>query len=492
MIKIGLAQRLLALICGGVCSLSFAPFGHWPLALLCIALLFHAVYSATTTMEKFLRGFLFGVGKFSVGTHWVLDSLINHADANPITGVLLFTLMICLLSLLFSLACCFAFELKSKLAATALFAGVVCLYEVLMSFPIGFSFPLLHTGYAFVATPIAAYAPIGGVWLVGYGAVFSAVALYFVFRRSYLPFILSVAMWMVAVPMKDLLWTSREGDVTVALVQADIESSLSTWVSDPNSYWQAYRRLTNQGRTADLVLWPESALPANRHSVQPLIEQLVGELDGSLVLGTFEHKASGLGRETFNVAIIAGKHDAVYQKQQLVPFGEYTPDLWLMHSVFEHVDFPMSHMTEGSESDALLRAGDLVFKVAICYEIAYPELVRRELGTADFIVSLNADAWFGNSLGPWQQLQVARMRARESGKYLLRVSNVGPTAVVRSDGSIQRALPVHEAGVLSDRVEAMAGSTPFVRYGLLPIVTVLLLSFTAPLIGLVRSSTDGQ
>ena len=484
--------RLLALVSGAVSTLSYAPMEVWPLGLVCIATLFHTIFSADTFAEKLLRGFLFGVGKFSIGSHWILESLINHADANIYVSIVLFSLLVCLLSLLFSLVCAAVLDLKSKMASCALFAAAICLYEVLMSFPIGFSFPLLHTGYAFVSTPLAAYAPIGGVWIVGYGAIFSSVALYFAARRSFLPGAIAVAAWIVGIPLADLSWTEQSGDATVALVQANLKSDAETRTVVQSEHWEEYERLTRQVTSADLVLWPESALPANWQSAGPQISELADKLQGSLILGAFEHRSTGLHRETFNVAIVAGDASKIYRKQQLVPFGEYTPDLWFLNTLISQVDFPMAHMSAGAPSDALQEAGELVLKIAICYEIAYPQLVTRKLESSDLIVSLNADGWFGKTVGPWQQLQVARMRARESGKYLLRVSNVGPTAIIRNDGSILRSLPTHEEGVLDDRVYVLKGSTPFVRFGLLPIALLMLVSFATPLIGLLPMSRRAQ
>lgn len=485
-------NRLLVLTSGAVSCVSYAPFGLWPLALVCIVALFHSVFSANTSPEKLLRGFLFGVGKFSVGSHWILDSLISHADANIYVSVVLFSLLVFLLSLLFCFVCTAALKLQSKLVSCALFGAAVCLYEILMSFPIAFSFPLLHTGYAFVSSPLAAYAPIGGVWLVGYSAIFSSVALYFAFRKSFLPGAIAIAIWIIGVPLSSVSWTERSGEVSVALVQANLKSDPVAGLAEQTGHWRIYERLTRQVRWADLVFWPESALPANWHSVQPQLSELADKLRASLILGTFEHRSIGLRRETFNVAMVAGDASKIYRKQQLVPFGEYTPDWWLVRTLISQVDFPIAHMSAGSRSDALLKAGGLNLKVAICYEVAYPHLVGRNSESSDLIVSLNADAWFGETIGPWQQLQVARMRAQESGRSLLRVSNVGPTAIISSDGSILRSLPAHEEGVLDDRVDVLTGSTPFVRYGLLPIGLLLLVSFATPLLGLVLASRSPQ
>ena len=474
-------MRLASLLCGVLCSLSFAPFGFWPLALVSFALLFHALYVATSTLEKLFRGWLFGFGKFAFGTVWLLDALIHHAGFNRLTAVLLFSVLIIALSTVFCLACGFALQMRSKTASSLLLAAAICTYEVLISFPIWFSFPLLHTGYAFVDTPIAAYAPVGGVWLVGYAALFSAAAICFAFHKAYAPIVIAICLWLASLLLGSLNWTQDAGELSVALVQANTSPNEQLEPNEVRAVWVQHQNLTVTNSSADLIVWPESAIPTTLSAVETEAEEVAQELQGSLLFGTFERQGSGSIGRTFNVAVHIGTQVETYRKQRLVPFGEYTPNLWLLTPLMELIDYPTAHVSPGPRSDGLLYTKHATTKVSICYEIAYPQLVNRNIAESDLIVALNADAWFGKSIGPWQQLQVARMRARETGKSLLRASNVGPTAILAPNGSVRSLLPTHTSDVLRDNVLIRKGATMFSTLGLLPIGAVLLFSFVTTL-----------
>ena len=112
--------------------------------------------------------------------------------------------------------------------------------------------------------------------------------------------------------------------------------------------------------------------------------------------------------------------------------------------------------------------------MSICYEVVYPELVRKSVEQPDLLVTISNDTWFGASIGPWQHLQMARMRALENGRYMLRATNNGVTAVINEQGHIVASLPQFEQAVLRAQVPILAGMTPFARYGQLAVLLLVL------------------
>ena len=454
-------------------------------------MLVHAIYAGRTILEKLLRGWLFAFGKFTLGSVWLLDALIDHAGTSRMTAVFLFLLLIVVLSVLFCLACGFALKLRSKVATCLLLSAAMCTHEILISLPIWFSFPFLHIGYAFIDTPLASYAPIGGVWLVGYIALFSAAAIYFAFHKAFTPLLIAVCLWIASWPIGVMDWTQDRNELTVALVQANTSHSGLLDSQEILDVWDRHETLTESDTGADLYVWPETAIPSTISAFESRLDELARRLHGSLLLGIFERQGSGSLGRTFNSAVHVGGTTAIYRKQQLVPFGEYTPELWILTPLMQSIDYPTAHVSPGAASNGLLQTKNANAKVAICYEIAYPQLVNRAIGEADLIVSLTADAWFGESIGPQQQLQVARMRARETGKFLLRVSNVGPSAILGPDGSVLGILPTNSADTLRGTVHTRAGATMFSTLGLLPIGVILLFSFLTSL-ALLRSTQESS
>ncbi|MEY3016969.1 MAG: hypothetical protein RL336_104, partial [Pseudomonadota bacterium] len=119
----------------------------------------------------------------------------------------------------------------------------------------------------------------------------------------------------------------------------------------------------------------------------------------------------------------------------------------------------------GQPNQPLLRAGDYLLAPFICYEIAYSDLVRTQLRDANFIVTVSNDAWFGRSWAPWQHQQIARVRAMETGRFVLRATNNGISAVIADNGDIVASTAQFERTILQSEAWPMTGETPFIRWG---------------------------
>jgi apolipoprotein N-acyltransferase len=163
----------------------------------------------------------------------------------------------------------------------------------------------------------------------------------------------------------------------------------------------------------------------------------------------------------------------VYTKRRLVPFGEYVPLEGLLRGLIGFFDLPMSHTEPGAPVQPLLRVGEAKIAMAICYEVVYPDLVREQARDANLLATVSNDTWFGASIGPLQHLQMARMRALELGRFMLRATNNGVTAVIDARGRVVAQLPQFAPGVLRGQVWLMAGDTPYARFGDVPVLALL-------------------
>ena len=140
----------------------------------------------------------------------------------------------------------------------------------------------------------------------------------------------------------------------------------------------------------------------------------------------------------------------------------------------------MSHAIAGSRHQELLVASGMRITTAICYEIVYPQLVAQDSVDGNVIVTISNDSWFGYSIGPHQHLQMARMRALETGRYVLRGTNNGITAIINPAGEIVSSLPQFTRGVLTGSFYAMHGSTIFVQYSNKIVLGLLSISLVLP------------
>jgi apolipoprotein N-acyltransferase len=265
-------------------------------------------------------------------------------------------------------------------------------------------------------------------------------------------------------------WTSPEGDpVTVAIVQPNVPLK-EKW--DPRYRSRILsdfsERSTALAQEHALVVWPESALPGYRDRLLEIIEpidQQFALLDSTLITGIPTRDAAG----RYNSITALGAGSGTYHKQKLVPFGEYVPlESWL-RGVIAFFDLPMSQFVAGAADQGPLLAGSLPVAPFICYEIVYPDFVQRYVGDAALLVTISNDTWFGQSAGPWQHFQMARYRAVELGRDLIRGTNDGVSALITAEGVISSTAVQFSDAVISGTVQPRSGQTPFAVTGSLPV-----------------------
>jgi apolipoprotein N-acyltransferase len=241
-----------------------------------------------------------------------------------------------------------------------------------------------------------------------------------------------------------------------------------------------YEELTEQHLgDSDLIIWPETAVPAYYHAVA---EDYLGDIlnmardsHTDLLIGVPIKQAS-LDPERpryYNSVVSLGEQIDVYHKQHLVPFGEYVPLGNVLRSIGGVFNLPMSDFSSGGIQAPLSVAGQQA-AISICYEIIFGEEVRANIAEATMLVNVSNDAWFGRSLAPPQHFEMARMRALETGRPLLRATNTGITAFVDHRGRVQQQAPTFSVQALSGSVQPMTGVTPYVRYGNAPVMVLVL------------------
>ncbi len=478
------AAALTALGCGALLPLSLAPFGYWPLGLVALAGWFAVLRSPG--VNGALSGWLFGLGKYGVGASWVYVSINVHGNAAPPLAAALVAVFVAGMAL-FPLANGWLFarlrgagRWTDAFAFAALYSG----FEWLLTWFLT-GFPWLYAGYAHLDTALGALAPVGGVLLVGFalalGAVMLVLAVDFLRERRPLAAaaagLLAAAPWLAGLVLDGVRWVQPGETHEVALVQGNVDQRVK-WLADSRvPILRTYQALTEPHWGADLIIWPEAALTYLAHQAGEVLEALDarGERSGSaLVLGLPALDRLPGGDIVFrNTALALGTGGGSYVKRRLVPFGEYVPLESLLRGAIEFFDLPMSHAESGPWRQPLLELGGHRGIMAICYEVVYPDLVRTQAAEADVLLTISNDAWFGASIGPLQHLEMARMRARENGRWMLRGTNNGVTAIIDERGTVRGRLPQFEAAALRGEYRTMSGSTPFTRLGHGPLLALL-------------------
>ena len=540
---------VIAIFLGALIPLSMAPFNWWPLGILSIAgfsvllcgqQLPKSYTNTEHTKKLFFRSLCYGLGIYAVGASWIFVSIHEYGGASVALSLLLIIPFIIFLALLLAVpVSVFAKVLRAAPTATSttssvnnpIFLGITMLLVFPSLWTLGewfrgwvFSgFPWLYLGYAHTDTWLSGWAPITGALGISWITAFCGALLGLYIRFGLLitsgkdarnekiiaglkvPAItlsggtlVAILFWLGGTYFQHVTWTKPTGKpLSIGLVQPALPLSIK-W--DPHKLpeiFHQYRTDTEKLLKNDLVIWPESAIPRFHHEVTGYLDPIVSEANDTntaLITGipTAENTPND-GRDNtdsffssyYNSVIGLGNASGTYHKQHLVPFGEYVPfEKWLRGTI-AFFDLPMSAFKSGPEKQQPITAKGAIIGTAICYEIAYSELVRKSALKANLLLTLSNDTWFGKSIGPKQHFQIARMRAIENRKPLIRATNDGISALITADGKVSATIPSYRRDILEGTLEPRDGITPFGQYGSNPI---LLISFFCIFMALLRKS----
>jgi apolipoprotein N-acyltransferase len=463
---------LLALASGALAVLGFAPYGIFPFAVLAAAGLCEVLSQGTPGLG-FRRGWLFGLGLLGLGVAWIRISLNEFGNMDAWIADLAMVLFVSSMAIYYGLVGALARRLDpggTWVLPVLLLPGLYVLGEWLRGW-LFTGFPWLDLGYTQIDAPLGGFAPIAGVYGVGLLTVLSGGLLWGLVRwgwrgRAIAAMALAL-IWTAGGLLRGVEWTRAEGaPFEATVVQANIPQSMK-W--DPDALVaniQAYLELTKEHLGSDLIVWPETAVPAFLHEVRkglvdPLSER--ARKDGSeIVLGIPVMKEDG---RYYNGLLAIGDTEDLYAKRHLVPFGEFMPFKRWVGPIARLFQVPMSDFSAGEDRRPLLKLGPRLAGASICYEDAFPEEVVQAMPEAQFLVNVSNDSWFGDSLAPHQHLEIARMRALENGRWLVRATNTGISAIVDDRGQVAGQIPAFVRGTYSHRVQPRSGDTPFAVVG---------------------------
>ncbi|EGV30278.1 Apolipoprotein N-acyltransferase [Thiorhodococcus drewsii AZ1] len=462
---------LIALASGALTVLGFAPFNWFPIAILSLALFYDQLIESSPR-QGFWRGWLFGVGLFGFGVFWIRISLNEFGNMDAWVAQLLTALFIAAMALYYGLAGWLIRRLdlsRNWTTPVLVFPAIYLLTEWLRGW-LFTGFPWLNLGYTQIDGPLAGYAPVMGVYGVTLLAALSSGLLWALVRWSGRARALAgaalAAIWFSGAGLQQVEWTHPNGPpLKVSVLQANIPQSMKWTPEGGMAIAQAYLELTRDHLDSDLIVWPETALPDFLHQLRaPLIDPLAerARAEGTeIVLGIPVLDVET--RRYYNGLLSIGSHEDLYAKRHLVPFGEFMPFKNWLGPLVELFEVPMSDFSPGDAERPLLTVGRYQVGVSICYEDAFPSEVVEALPEAEYLINVSNDAWFGDSLAPHQHLEMARMRALENGRALVRATNTGVSAIIDQRGRLAATLPSFIRGATSAEIQPRQGATPFAR-----------------------------
>lgn len=464
---------LFSLVAGAASTLAFAPFNLSWLVFITLAVAFY-FWDRLPAKKAAISAWLFSLGLQCSGVSWIFYSVHVHGSAPVSFAVLLVFLLCCYLSIYPALA---AYTVnrylpdKSVLRLLLFYPSAWLVFEWLQGYVMT-GFAWMQLGYTQIDSPLSGYAPLLGNHAVGGAVAVSAGALALLARQRRqlcISYLVSLAipvmvLWSSGALLKTINWTERHGaPVKVSVIQGNIAQKDKWKLHMKQPTLDLYRDLSLAQNDVDLIVWPETAIPDYQHRVVPYLQQLSREMkarESDLLLGIFvQNEEKRVLNSVLNI------NGGVYKKRHLVPLGEYIPLRFLIEFFNRFVRIPMSDIASGSEEQPLLTAAGIPVGLSICFEDAFARDVIKDLPEARLLINVSNDAWFEDSHEPHQHHAIARMRAMETGRYMIRSTNTGITSLIGTHGEVISQLPQFETGVLKGEVQPHTGATPFVRWG---------------------------
>jgi apolipoprotein N-acyltransferase len=484
-IRHGWRAHIAVLIAGLLLPLSFAPFNIWPIAILSLAVLTYLLQDLNAK-QTMICGFVFALGMFASGVHWTFVPIDQFSSTPVVLSVLIILVFVLALAVVFYALPFYCLGRWCSRHSLGLLLGLPAIWlitEWLRTW-LFTGFPWLFLGYGHLNTWLSGWAPITGVMGISFLVCFTASTLVFCWRQRHKKLMavstagVCALFWLAGLVFSNIQWTQSFGEpVKVGLAQGNIPQEKKWEESFLKPTLDRYQTLTNELWGNDWIVWPEAAVPMIANTVrdharlQPYLADLKQQAvthNAALITGILY--LSPENNKAYNSIIATGLGAGIYFKRRLVPFGEYAPLEDYLGGLFNFFNIQRSMIALGPANQRGLQVGSAILAPSICYEIVYPDLVAGGAENANVLITISNDAWFGRSIGPLQHMQMARMRALETQRYLIRGTNNGVSALVNDKGEIIVKSDRYVMQSIAGEIELRQGMTPFMVIGSEPVV----------------------
>ena len=441
---------------------AFAPFSIKFLIFISYGYLIHLLISNNNGV--FWKVFCWGLGHWGLGMSWIIVSVYYYGETTIAMSSIIYILLVVILTLIFTSP---LLILKSALSFTKInnnFFSVLFISSIFTISEFSRYFflngvPWLIPGNIFLDTISQNIYPIFGVTAASF-FIYFICALFIVYSNNKI-FYVSAALLIISLLPFSPADETKDG-IKVSIVQPASDPFLKY---EDNYYLKIEDNLNKLidivSKDSELVVLPEAELPYSQNSIRFINFLKNTEISEKIILGVWKYDDAKL----YN-AIFSPRYNEVYKKIHLVPFGEYIPFIEGLRGIINFFDLPMSNVSHGSQLQENIRILDNIpISSPICFDIAFPNTVRKMNKSSLLMINVSNDTWFGNSIGPYHHLSIARVRSIENNRYTIRATNDGISAIISNKGTIVTLLDKGKSGILEGNVKLIKNSTFYSRNG---------------------------
>ena len=441
---------------------AFAPFSIKFLIFISYGYLIHLLISNNNGV--FWKVFCWGLGHWGLGMSWIIVSVYYYGETTIAMSSIIYILLVVILTLIFTSP---LLILKSALSFTKInnnFFSVLFISSIFTISEFSRYFflngvPWLIPGNIFLDTISQNIYPIFGVTAASF-FIYFICALFIVYSNNKI-FYVSAAILIIS-----LLPFSPADEIKDGIKVSIVQPASDPFLKYEDNYYLKIEDNLNKlidtvSKDSELVVLPEAELPYSQNSIRFIDFLKNTEISEKIILGVWKYEDAKL----YN-AIYSPRYNEAYKKIHLVPFGEYIPFIEGLRGIINFFDLPMSNVSHGSQLQENIRILDNIpISSPICFDIAFPNTVRKMNKSSLLMINVSNDTWFGNSIGPYHHLSIARVRSIENNRYTIRATNDGISAIISNKGTIVTLLDKGKSDILEGNVKLIKNSTFYSRNG---------------------------
>ena len=468
-----LNQVLVPFFFGLLGILSFAPFSIKFTIFISYAYLINLILSSKK--NSFLKVFSWGFGHWGFGMSWVIVSVYYYGETSIALSLLIYILLIIILSIVFTSPLTLIkplinyVNISNKYLKILLISALFSVSELTRYYLLN-GVPWLIPGNIYLDTISQNIYPIFGVSALSI-MIYILCAGYAVNLKKKAQYFL-LGLVLISIFPENKTATVQDG-VLVSIIQPSSDPFLK--YEDNYSYKiesNLDALINKTSKESQLIVIPEAELPyvLNSKRFKSFIENT--QKSNKIIMGAWNYDENKL----YN-AIYSSKYTETYKKKHLVPFGEYIPFFERLRGIIKFFDLPMSNVSKGSNNQKNLNIlNNVKVSTPICFDIAFSNTIRKMNKSSLLMINISNDTWFGNSIGPYQHLNLARIRSIENNRWTIRSTNDGISAIISNNGTIVNYLEKGVSDILEDRVSLISNRSFYNKIGYLFIYLFIIMT----------------